>query len=250
MPGCQELDFETRPLPVLCSHLRLQAKFTLGFAQRFLFVFFPERIIEKKRRSFEAVVCDFLEIQKPYLQSHLPYFSSLIKKFTHPRTLIFDNLTYARLSISPKKDFKLVDRSVIPLFCEDQVDCFFRLYSLKKIIHFWKSRAFLAPYPYVGEIYIKVKERYKDGSFGPSKFEFQGRFLEKKTDQYLLAYWNLEPIWEEGLLEMLPKDLFQNIAKTKTSPAFREDLFLHLGSSLSCESVDRLKPADDRVSIS
>jgi serine/threonine protein kinase len=249
LKNCVGWDWKSEPQPLLKSNLTIYADFVLTLAERCLLVFLPEVLLKQKRAYLENRFFCFFAIPG-YQRNFSVKKKSLLETFLRsPRSIQFGTLGYHLFLIRPEANFQNTAPFFVPLLFDGQFECFVRTYQLQRIRYFWKSRIFQKPEPFVGELYLKSKEKYKDGSFGKSYFEYQGRFLSTTKDNYLLDYWGIGPIVGMEILKNLPSFLFPTDPNLSQSDVFIEELNPRDTRSLTEEKVRELMNSDDQVSI-
>jgi hypothetical protein len=248
--NCKELKWKTETLPLLKSNLYISAEFHLNLFESWKFTILPNKLIELKKSFLKEKIQEFLSINPYHLKRPSNKKSLFYYFFEMPRSIHIKSVCYQTLKLSPNNSFNLDDPSILPLFYDGQIDCFFKLYRLSKISYLIRSRIFYQPEPFIGEIYVRVKDRYNNGSYGKSFYKFQGRFLAKKSSNYLLSYWNLKPIWNEELLSLIPTEIFQLIPTETKEPILIKNLSRNQLSSLSVSRIHELMKSDDQASTS
>lgn len=250
LQNCSSFEWISEPRPILKSNLQMTATFQLTFTEIFVGKFFPVVIERRKCHELQKQMIHFLGLApRNYLaEAHLP-----VPRFRFPRnpkSISISSVTYKRFHLTPNTNFDLGDPSLQLLWFEGKIECFVKLYHLHKIRYFWKSRIFERPTPVVGELFVKVKDKSNEKTFGKTNYEFQGRFLSVKRDLYLLEYWGLKPIWNPDLHELLSERMNQNFYLLENSELLLEENLEMQFPSFTAEQIKNLSLADDLASTS
>jgi hypothetical protein len=249
LKSCTYWNWKSEPLALLKSKIEMQAEFALNLSERLVYLFVPGMILAQKKNHLETQFVKFFGIA-----SNLPnpseQKSSILKSFLKtPRSMHLSSLIYkcGTIPVDANFHFNLIEGGH-PILQEGKLQCFVRLFQLQKIEYFWNSRIFVPPAPFVGEIYIKVKERYRNGGLGQTQYVFQGRFLLAPKDNYFLEYWGLGPCVRNEILRMLPEEL-TNLPSLLylQERSFKEARWEHC-PCLTVERVKDLMYSGDRVS--
>lgn len=249
LKNCLSLEWTTEPRPILKSNLELKATFHLSPTESLLSKFFPVVLERRKRNELENRMIHFLGIKPRNFVRDAPGHFTLFRFFSNPRSIFISSVTYKRIHLTPNATFDLGDPSFQLLRFDGKIECIVKLYRLHKIKHFWKSRIFEKPAPIVGELFVKVKDKFIEKSFGETHYEFQGRFLPVKRDLYLLEYWKLKPIWNPDLLAMISERMMNHFLLLENSELLLEENLERQFPSFTTDQIKNLNSADDLASI-
>ncbi len=221
---CESLDWETSPAPVLKSNLSIKANFSLSRLESLVFYFFPGPIQNQKREHLRKILLSFLNLNPLILEPKFKGKNVWEHFFLSPRSICVSGVSYKKMRMETNGDIELADPSFELLRFDGKVEIIVRLYRLHQIQYLFSKKIFTKPEPYLGELFLKGKDKHKEGSFGQSGYEFQGRFLPNQRDQYLLEYWGLVPIWNPSLLKLIPSEIFEDLKFQNDERQFKEIL--------------------------
>ncbi|TGN19943.1 hypothetical protein [Leptospira idonii] len=214
-----DLAWEIQPEAVLKCNLRIYVSWVPQGKDKYFHLFFPDLFRKEKEKSLRSHILGFLEDRTE--KETFPktnFFSQLtnIPKYFH-----WKKLTLQEGELDLPEDWIWTKEGFSPLVFQNKIQVKVRIGRLEKIFYRWKHRKFYSPSPLVGELYVKCKRKYAEGSYGETLFLFLGYFLENPKDHYFLEYWNLTPILDPNITLRIPKELWNhNRSGKERSPIY------------------------------
>jgi len=194
LPGFTGFDWKTHPSPMGKSQIELFGTRKLDVFGKLHYLLFPKHFIDKETLALEEKTNLFLEIENQRSERKTFGIKKFRKWMNHPRKIFWQEIYFERYENLKPETYDLPSSHFHPLVREDKMTFIVKWARLHQISYLWRKRIFDRPFPLVGEVFLKSKRKFSDGSFGESCFVSLGYCLPNRKDHYFLSYWGLTPV--------------------------------------------------------
>ncbi|BDA78074.1 hypothetical protein LPTSP3_g10040 [Leptospira kobayashii] len=205
-------DWKTHPQPLGKSQIELYGIRKLDSFSKFHYLLFPNHYIDRQKTHLKEKTNLFLEIPRKTFENRKSIKDKIRNLFHTPKKILWKEISFIKYEIPKSETHSIPDTDFLPILKEGQMTLVVKWGKLVQISYLWKLRTFERPFPLVGEIFLKSRRKFGDGSFGESCFVSLGYFLPNEKDNYFLSYWGLTPVTKK---EWQQYAIFQNLSETE-----------------------------------
>ncbi|TGN16778.1 hypothetical protein [Leptospira ilyithenensis] len=187
-------DWKIHPKPIGKSQIELYGTRKLDSFSKFHYLLFPNHYIGRERIHLKEKANLFLGIP-PKASANKKFIKDKIHNlFRTPRRIFWKEISFQKFEIPKSETHSFSNADFLPLLKEGQMTLIVKWARLTRISYLLKLTTFDRPSPLVGEIFLKSRRKFAEGSFGESCFVSLGYFLPNEKDNYFLSYWGLTPV--------------------------------------------------------
>ncbi len=186
--------WKTHPKPMGKSQIELYGIRKLDSFSKIHYLLFPNHYMDGEKIHLKEKTNLFLGIL-PKASANKKFIKDKIRNLFHtPGRIFWKEISFQKLEIPKSETHSFANTDFLPLLKEGQMTLIVKWARLTRISYLWKLRTFDRPFPLVGEVFLKSRRKFGEGSFGESCFVSLGYFLPKEKDNYFLSYWGLTPV--------------------------------------------------------